>query len=63
MTKIPAAVKSWRLPVAEAFNDTRFFKMTPEESTRWKPLVCALMDSDKERITDLLGELLSSTAG
>lgn len=57
MTKIPAAVKSWRLPVADAFNDNRFFKMAPDESAQWKPLVCALMDSDRERITELLGRI------
>jgi hypothetical protein len=57
MAKIPAAIKSWRLPVSDAFNDSRFFKMTPEESVQWKPLVCGLMDSDKERVSDLLGEL------
>lgn len=60
MTKIPVAVKSWRLLVGDAYNDNRFFKMRPEESAQWKPLVCALMDSDKERLGDLLGRITAS---
>lgn len=60
MTKIPAAVKSWRLPVGEAFNDNRFFQMPADESALWKPLVCALMDSDKERIGDLLSRIAAA---
>lgn len=58
MAKIPAAAKAWRPPLADAFNDNRFFRITPAESEPWKPLVCALMDSDKERFTDLIGESL-----
>ncbi|TXT04269.1 hypothetical protein VHUM_04267 [Vanrija humicola] len=57
MTKIPPAVKSWRLPIGDAFNDNRFFKIKPEESGMWKPLVRALFDSDKERLIDLLGRI------
>lgn len=54
------AVKSWRLPVGDAYNDNRFFRMRPEESALWKPLVCALMDSDKERMGDLLGRIAAA---
>ncbi|KAL1409508.1 hypothetical protein Q8F55_003491 [Vanrija albida] len=57
MTKIPPAVKSWRLPIGDAFNDNRFFKIKPEDSATWKPLVRALFDSDKERLVDLLGRI------
>lgn len=57
MTKIPPAVKSWRLPIGDAFNDNRFFKIKPEDSATWKPLVRALFDSDKERLIDLLGRI------
>lgn len=60
MTAIPVAVKSWRLPVGDAYNDNRFFRMRPEESALWKPLVCALMDSDKERMGDLLGRIAAA---
>lgn len=57
MARIPPAAKAWRPPLAEAFNDNRFFKITPTDSEPWKPLVCALMDSDKERFTELIGKL------
>lgn len=60
LTKIPAAVKSWRPPVGDAFNDNRFFRMSPKEAEQWRPLVCALMDSDKERLSDLLGRIAAA---
>ncbi|BEI90230.1 uncharacterized protein CcaverHIS019_0303000 [Cutaneotrichosporon cavernicola] len=60
LTKIPAAVKSWRPPVGDAFNDNRFFRMPPKEAEQWRPLVCALMDSDKERLSDLLGRIAAA---
>lgn len=63
MAKIPAAAKAWRMPLAEAFNDNRFFKITPPESEPWKPLVCALMDSDRERFTELIGKLTRFLTG
>jgi hypothetical protein len=49
MTKLPSATKAWRFQVAEAFNDQKFFRMREDVALMWKPLICALMDGDKER--------------
>jgi hypothetical protein len=59
LTKLPSATKAWRLQVGEAFNDQRFFKVKLSLATLWKPLISGLMDSDKERFGELLGELCS----
>jgi len=56
MAMLPPAAKTWRAPVGDAFNDARFFSTDKEEVSLWKPLICALMDSDKERFLELLGE-------
>ena len=56
LSKIPSATKAWRLQIGEAFNEARFFAIDFEEASLWKPLICALLDSDKERFGDLLGE-------
>jgi len=56
MTKIPSAARTWRTPVGDAFNDTRFFNTDANEVPIWRPLICALMDTDKERFPELLSE-------
>jgi fructose-specific component phosphotransferase system IIB-like protein len=55
MTKLPSATKAWRIQIGDAFNDARFFKIRPEDSAIWRRLIHALLDSDKERLGDLLG--------
>lgn len=55
MAKLPGTLKAWRTQVAEAFQDNRFFNCTPATSEKWRPLIFALMSSDKERFTELLG--------
>ncbi|WWC68766.1 uncharacterized protein I206_102700 [Kwoniella pini CBS 10737] len=61
--KIPSAVKVWRVQISELFNDPRFFKLKSEdEIDLWKALVCGLMDSDKERLGDLLGKITSASS-
>lgn len=55
LAKLPSAIKSWRLQVGEAFNDHRFFKIDTKDAGRWKRLISALMDSDRERFGELLG--------
>ena len=55
LTKIPSAAKSWRLQVGDAFSDNRFFTASPVDPVAWRPIICALFDSDKERFGDLLG--------
>lgn len=56
ISKISSTVKAWRLQVGDAFNEARFFQHRWQEAQLWKPLICALMDSDKEWFKELLGE-------
>ncbi|KAK4687443.1 hypothetical protein P7C73_g2673, partial [Tremellales sp. Uapishka_1] len=60
MTRIPSAVRAWRPSVGDAFNDSRFFKSQPETTAYWKPLICSLMDSDKERLPELLSRIVAA---
>jgi len=55
ISKLPSAAKAWRIQVGDAFNESRFFQVKMQEARLWKDLVCALMDSDKERFGELLG--------
>jgi hypothetical protein len=56
LTRIPAATKSWRIQVGEAFNDSRFFMNGRDQVKLWKSIIRSLMDSEKERFSELLGE-------
>lgn len=53
MTKNPQTLKAWRSLVSDAFSDNRFFNAPPSANVDWRPLVQALMQSDKERFADL----------
>ncbi|GAA5963888.1 hypothetical protein JCM21900_003967 [Sporobolomyces salmonicolor] len=57
MAKNPQTVKAWRSTVADAFADNRFFNAPPSLNVQWKPLIQALMSSDKERLPDLAGKI------
>lgn len=60
MSKVQAATRAWRGPVQEAFNDTRFFNCTLDTAMKWRPIVSALMDSDKTVFSDLLSKIASA---
>ena len=55
MTRIPAALKSWRAPVIDLLNDNRFFNCNPEDAAKWRSIIKALYDSDKTAFSELLG--------
>jgi hypothetical protein len=55
MTKIPAALKTWRPPVAELLSDNRLFNCTSEDAEKWKPIMKSLFDLDKAAFPELLG--------
>ncbi|TDL26444.1 hypothetical protein BD410DRAFT_521497 [Rickenella mellea] len=57
MSRIPAAIKSWRSPVTELFNDNRFFNARPDAGRKWQPIVKALIDADKTSFGELLGKI------
>lgn len=56
MSKNPQTIKAWRTQVGDAFADNRFFNAPPSANLRWKPLIQALMASDKERLVELTGK-------
>ncbi|GAA6000168.1 hypothetical protein JCM10207_007887 [Rhodosporidiobolus poonsookiae] len=62
MSKNPQTVKAWRSVVSDAFADNRFFNASPAMSERWKPLVQALMASDKERLPELAGKISTASS-
>ena len=55
MTRIPAALKSWRAPVIDLLNDNRFFNCNPDDAAKWRSIIKALYDSDKTAFSELLG--------
>lgn len=60
MTRIGAAIKAWRSPVSEAFNDNRCFNSTPDAGGKWKGMVKALFDVDKTSLSELLGKITTA---
>ncbi|GAA5834665.1 hypothetical protein JCM9279_007075 [Rhodotorula babjevae] len=62
MTRNPQTLKAWRSLVADAFADNRFFNAPPSANADWKPLVQALMQSDKERFADLSSKISTASS-
>lgn len=60
MAQNPVTVKAWRAQVSDAFSDNRFFNAPPSSHAKWKPLIQALMASDKERLVELTGSSSSN---
>lgn len=58
MSKIPAAVKSWKNPAVDVFNDNKLFAATPGSGLKWRSIIKTLIDTDKTALSELLGELL-----
>lgn len=56
MSKILSAAKAWRTAVLDTFNDARFFRSSPSAGLQWRPLVGRLMESDRDRLQEFLGE-------
>merc|ERR1719487_1836280 len=62
MTKNPQTLKAWRSLVSDAFSDNRFFNAPPSANVDWRPLVQALMQSDKERFADLASKISTASS-
>ena len=62
LTKVPAAFKAWRATVLEVFSDNRFFGGPPSMAEAWRPIVQALLASDKERFADLVSKASATTS-
>ncbi|KAF8337070.1 Dopey, N-terminal-domain-containing protein [Cantharellus anzutake] len=54
MVKIPGSSKAWKPVILDSFNDARFFNSRPAVGQKWKPLIMALVDSDKQSLSDLI---------
>ncbi|KAF8510422.1 Dopey, N-terminal-domain-containing protein [Hysterangium stoloniferum] len=59
LSRIPPGVKAWKTPVADAFNDTRFFNASPEVSQKWRPIIRAFLDSDRQVLQEIIGKVAS----
>ncbi|KAJ7750196.1 Dopey, N-terminal-domain-containing protein [Mycena metata] len=60
MTKIPAALKTWRPPVVELLNDNRLFNCNAEGADKWKPIMKSLFDLDKTAFPELLAKVATA---
>ncbi|KAJ6523556.1 Dopey, N-terminal-domain-containing protein [Mycena capillaripes] len=60
MTKIPAALKTWRPPVAELLSDNRLFNCSSEDAEKWKPIMKSLFDLDKAAFPELLAKVATA---
>jgi hypothetical protein len=58
VTKNPHALKAWRTPVTDLLNDNRFFNSNAQTARKWKGIMKALFDIDKNAFPELLGETL-----
>ncbi|KAG8710253.1 hypothetical protein FRC11_004702, partial [Ceratobasidium sp. 423] len=56
LVKQQIAVRAWRPPLAEAFEDQRFFARDPDAGLGWCPLIRAYVQSDKLAIPDIVGK-------
>ena len=57
MVRIPGSSKAWKPVILDSFNDTRFFNSKASVGQKWKPIIKALVDSDKQNLSDLIGKL------
>ena len=60
MSGIPVAVKSWRNPVIDVFNDTKFFSAQPSTGAKWRPMLKTLIDTDKSTFTEILSRIVAA---
>ena len=55
MSRIPAALKSWRGPASEIFNDAKFFSTNPGSGLKRRTIIKTLIDTDKAALNEVLG--------
>ncbi|KAJ7755024.1 Dopey, N-terminal-domain-containing protein [Mycena maculata] len=60
LTKIPAALKTWRPPVAELLSDNRLFNCNSEDAEQWKSIMRSLFDLDKTAFPELLAKVATA---
>ncbi|CAE7181510.1 unnamed protein product [Rhizoctonia solani] len=62
LVKQQVAVRAWRPPLAEAFEDQRFFARDPDAGLAWCPLIRAYVLSDKLAIPDIVGRVTTTSS-
>ncbi|CAE6478176.1 unnamed protein product [Rhizoctonia solani] len=62
LVKQQIAVRAWRPPLAEAFEDQRFFSRDPDAGLAWCPLIRAYVLSDKLAIPDIVGRVTTTSS-
>lgn len=62
MSKMNIALKAWRSSASDALSDGRFFSSSSAAGRKWRPIVRALVATDKSAFSEILGSpSLSST--
>ncbi|KAF8684488.1 Dopey, N-terminal [Rhizoctonia solani] len=62
LVKQQVAVRAWRPPLAEAFDDQRFFARDPDAGSGWCPLIRAYILSDKLAVPDIVGRVTTTSS-
>ena len=63
MSRVPAAAKTWKKDVADAFNDGRFFRTSVDlVQDKWLSLIRQWAIVEKDRLPDLYSRLASPTS-
>ncbi|CAH1756245.1 1732_t:CDS:10 [Entrophospora sp. SA101] len=62
ISQIPFAYRVWRREAWDVFLDNRFFNMTSGASKKWRVILQTIMISEKERFTEVIGRVSTSSA-
>ena len=57
IVRILGSSKAWKPMILGSFNDTCFFNSKPSVGQKWKPIIKALVDSDKQNLSDVISKL------
>ncbi|WFD18345.1 hypothetical protein MCAP1_000546 [Malassezia caprae] len=58
VSRVPHSSKTWRTPVLDTFMDPKFFAQSPQMGEQWAPIVAALLEAERERLTDIIGRIV-----
>jgi hypothetical protein len=62
LIRVPGSVKSWKRDVYDTFNENTFFSLSPEQGSKWKVILGALIANDKERIVEYISRVSAATS-
>lgn len=58
VSRVPHSSKTWRAPVVDTLMDSKFFAQSPQMGRQWAPMVVALLEAERERLSDILGRIV-----